>query len=332
MAEKNSFDIAIIGGGPVGMFALFYSQLRNVNATLIESLPELGGQVNALYSDKIILDVAGFANISGSQLIENLNQQLRQFNDLNIKTNSTVINIEKKDNQFEITTKTEKIFAKTIILATGKGDFKPRKLQIDNVDTLSKVSYIAKSSESYKDKIVAIAGGGDTALETALQISQSATKTYLIHRNDHYSALESTIDKVNQSDVEQLINAKITSLTENDDKLIIEIDEKRIEVDDLVVNFGLISDNKLLKEWNLDFEFDNGFLKTNSNQATNIDGIFAIGDISHYPGKAELIATGFGEALTALNSAVEFYRPGSAGPVHSTVQKITDGILTEEQP
>lgn len=327
MVDSKTFEIAIIGGGPVGMFALFYTGLRKVDSLLIEALPELGGQTAVLYPEKNILDVAGFSNISGQQLIENLNNQLQQFDNVTIKNNSKIIEVVKVGNIFELKTENQTIRAKSIILATGKGDFKPRKLQVTGAENFSQISYQPKKLDDYKNKTVAIAGGGDSALDLALQISDLADKTYLIHRSDHFTALETTIEKVDNSKIEQLINTKISAFDQINNKLIIKTDKNNLEVDDLIVSYGMVSDNQTIKNWDLDFEFDHQGLKTNSNQQTSVPGVFAIGDISYYDGKAELIATGFGEALTAVNSAIKYYQPEAAGPAHSTAQRINNGKL-----
>lgn len=327
MTDSKIFEIAIIGGGPVGMFALFYTGLRSVDSILIESLPELGGQTAVLYPEKNILDVAGFSKINGQQLIEKLNHQLHQFDDLTIQTNSKVINVVKVDDIFELKTENQTIYAKAIILATGKGDFKPRKLQIDNADDFSQIVYQPRKLEDYRDKTVAIAGGGDSALDLALQISDLASKTYLIHRSEQFTALESTIEKINKARVERLMSTKITAFDQLDGKLVIKTDQNNLKVDELIVNFGMVSDNQTIKEWDLDFEFDHQGIKTNSNQQSSVPGVFAIGDLSVYQGKAELIATGFGEALTAVNSAIKYYQPKASGPTHSTAQNINDGKL-----
>ncbi|MFR8086514.1 MAG: NAD(P)/FAD-dependent oxidoreductase, partial [Leuconostoc gelidum] len=159
------YDIAIIGGGPVGMFAAFYAGLRDTKAVLVESLPTLGGQVTALYPEKVILDVAGFVGIKGSELIDSLYRQLQLF-PVEIKTNTTVTNLQKQNDLFTITTDNGTSFqSKTVIVTTGKGSFEPRKIQVDGADSLvgQGIHYFVTNKQDFMHHDVAIAGGGDSA-------------------------------------------------------------------------------------------------------------------------------------------------------------------------
>ncbi|WP_290123152.1 NAD(P)/FAD-dependent oxidoreductase [Apilactobacillus ozensis] len=179
--NENIYDITIIGGGPIGMFAGFYSGLRNAKFQIIESLSELGGQVNALYPEKTILDVAGFTGLTGRELIKNLKSQLLTMNP-EIKLNTTVNDVEKVDNLFKITTDKEITKSRAIIIATGNGSFKPRKLLAENADKFEnkQIQYFIKNLDDYKNKTVLVAGGGDSAIDQALMLEKVAKKSLLI--------------------------------------------------------------------------------------------------------------------------------------------------------
>ena len=211
---QEPYDIAIIGGGPVGMFAAFYASLRDTKVVLIESLAMLGGQVMSLYPEKRILDVAGFPGVKGADFIAALDQQLGMF-PVDVKLNTTVTNVEQATDLFHLaTSQGETIQAKTVIITTGKGAFEPRKMQVDGVAELvgQGVHYFVTDPQIFKNHDIAIAGGGDSAVDMAVMLNDIAASTRLIHRRETFRAMEQSVNALNASDVIQETPQKIVAI------------------------------------------------------------------------------------------------------------------------
>lgn len=323
----EKYDIAIIGGGPVGMFAAFYAGLRDTKTILIESLATLGGQVTALYPDKRLLDVAGFAGVTGRDLITRLDEQMRVF-PVEVALETTVIDVVKEVDDFLVTTNTGQLRAKTVIVATGKGAFKPRALAVEGVDDLvgRGVHYFVADKDYFVGRDVMIAGGGDSAVDMALMLDEVTKSTRILHRREQFRALEQSVKALQTSAIIQDTPKKITALTpQADGKLQIELahvkdaqQQEQLLVDDLIVNYGFISENKTVQNWTVQPATERFVYVTDQTMATDIPGLFAIGDASYYPGKADLIAVGFGEAPTAVNAAIRLFDPDRGGPGHSS--------------
>ncbi|CAM2844463.1 NAD(P)/FAD-dependent oxidoreductase [Fructilactobacillus fructivorans] len=323
---EKMYDITIIGGGPVGMFAGFYAGLRDAQTQIIESLPELGGQVKALYPEKTILDVAGFVGVTGDELITRLQKQLDTM-DVDQKVDTKVTDVVKKDDYFEIETNHGVTKSKAMIIATGNGAFKPRELRADNAKELTgkRLFYSINDLNQFKDQDVMVAGGGDSAVDMALMLEKVANKVYLLHRRNEFRGLEYMVDRLKESSVKVVTPYLIKRLDEVDNRLKVtskkvktEDDEMSMMVDDLVVNYGFISNNRQLKEWQIQPALDHRLIEVNQTFETSVPGVFAIGDQITYPGKQDLIATGFGEAPTAINVLMKEIYPDRRGPVHST--------------
>ncbi|MDN7146519.1 NAD(P)/FAD-dependent oxidoreductase [Liquorilactobacillus mali] len=323
MENENYYDITIIGGGPVGIFAATYARMRQAKIQLIESLDQLGGQVSTLFPAKNLYDIPGFDSIKGDHLISNLLSQNDQFKP-DIFLNETVQDIAKTDLGFVITTTKKKTYSRTIIIATGVGAFQPRKLAVENADKFEnkQLRYFVKNLQDFRGKDVAIAGGGDSAVDWALEIQNIAKSVSLIHRRDRFRALENSIEQLKKTNTIFETPYLISGLNSESEKMKITLkkvktdETKEITVDFLLVNYGFVSDNKILKSWNL--ETAHNLIKVKTDMETSIPGIFAIGDIIDYPGRVNLIATGFGEAPIAINSAMNIIHPDIRQAAHST--------------
>ncbi|MGX9136042.1 NAD(P)/FAD-dependent oxidoreductase [Rummeliibacillus sp. JY-2-4R] len=319
-------DIIIIGGGPVGMFSAFYAGLRGMSVQIIESLPQLGGQLSALYPEKYIYDIAGFPKVKAYDLIENLKQQMSTF-PTDVFLDEVVEVIEKsEDETFILHTNKQKHYSKTILITAGNGAFNPRLLGLENEEQYKgkNIHYFVNDLERFRNKNVTIFGGGDSAVDWALMVEPIAKNTTLVHRRDKFRAHEHS--------VEQLMSSTVNVLTPYIPKQLIGSD--RIEqvllqhakdesvtitqgVDDVIVNFGFLSTLGPIKNWGLDIEKNS--IVVNSRMETNIKGIYAAGDICTYDGKVKLIASGFGEAPVAVSNAKVFVDPTSkVQPLHST--------------
>ncbi|MFJ8263822.1 NAD(P)/FAD-dependent oxidoreductase [Rummeliibacillus sp. NPDC094406] len=319
-------DITIIGGGPVGMFSAFYAGLRGMSAQIIESLPQLGGQLSALYPEKYIYDIAGFPKVKAQELIGNLKQQMDNF-PTDVFLGEVVEVVEKNDEGiFVIQTNKNMYYSKTILITAGNGAFNPRVLGLENEEKYKdkNIHYFINDLERFKGKSVTIFGGGDSAVDWALMLEPIAKNITLVHRRDKFRAHEHS--------VEQLMNSTINVVTPYIPKELIGSEHVEHvllqhakdesvtivqEVDDIIVNFGFLSTLGPIKNWKLAIEKNS--IVVNSKMETNIEGIYAAGDICTYDGKVKLIASGFGEAPVAISNAKVYVDPTSkVQPLHST--------------
>ncbi len=326
MQKNKVVDITIIGGGPVGMFTAFYAGMRQASVKIIESLPQLGGQLSALYPEKYIYDIAGFPKVRAQELIDNLQAQMNQFeNKPELCLGQSVQQIEKVNGVFTIHTETGIHLSKSIIITAGNGAFQPRKLPIKVPQHLEDINvhYFINDLKKFSNKKVVIFGGGDSAVDWALMLEPIAEKVTLVHRRDKFRAHEHSVALLEKSKVEILTPYVPVCLEGQDtlDKVILKEAKgdstKEIEADDVIVNYGFVSSLGPIKGWDLNIEGNS--IVVDSKQETNIEGIYAAGDICTYDGKIKLIATGFGEAATAVSNAKVFIEPSAkVQPLHST--------------
>lgn len=323
--EQKIYDLTIIGGGPVGLFTSFYAGMRQMSVNLIESLPQLGGQLSALYPEKYIYDVAGFPKITGQKLIDNLVEQMSQF-EPNITLEQEVREVIKQgDGNFKITTNKETHYSKAIIITAGNGAFQPRKFDVENAERYEdkNLHYFIKDLQYFAGKNVQVFGGGDSAVDWSLMLEPIANKVTLVHRRDKFRAHEAS--------VENLMNSKVDIKTPYTPSLLIGEDKiekivlskmksdevEEITIDEVIVNYGFVSSLGPIKDWGLEIEKNS--IVVNSKMETNIEGIYAVGDICTYQGKVKLIASGFGEAPTAVSNAKVYIDPtAKVQATHST--------------
>lgn len=319
------YDITIIGAGPVGLFTAFYGGLRQASVKIIESLPHVGGQLSALYPEKYIYDVAGFPKVRAQELVDNLMEQATMFNP-DIVLNQSVETVEKlEDGTIKLTTSDEVHYTKTMIITAGNGAFQPRRLNIENAEKYenSNLHYFVQNMNIFKDKQVMICGGGDSAVDWALMLEPIAKKVMLVHRRDKFRAHEHSVEQLKNSSVEILTPYNPIELI-GDEKISkvtlqkVKSDETiTVDIDDLIVNYGFISSLGPISNWGLELEKNS--IVVNTKMETNIEGIYAAGDICTYPGKVKLIASGFGEGPTAVNNAKAYIDPDArVQPKHST--------------
>jgi thioredoxin reductase len=322
-------DLIIIGGGPAGMFAAFYGGMRQASVTLIESMPQLGGQLAALYPEKYIYDVAGFPKITGQELVDNLSRQMELFQS-DIRLEEKVVSVVKQDERhFIVTTDKAEYHSKAIIVTAGVGAFEPRRLEVPDAQRFEKANlhYFVSDLNAYKDKKVLISGGGDSAVDWALMLEPIAEQVTLIHRRDKFRAHEHSVENLMASKVNVITPSEITEL--HGEEFITKVtlshiktkETQEIEVDSVIVNFGFVSSLGPIAQWGI--EIDGNSIVVDSRMETSIPGIFAAGDITTYPGKLKLIAVGFGEAPTAVNNAKVYIDPDAKlSPGHSSNLKL----------
>ncbi|PIC57489.1 ferredoxin--NADP(+) reductase [Sporosarcina sp. P12(2017)] len=318
-------DITIIGGGPVGLFTAFYAGLRQMSVKVIESLPQLGGQLSALYPEKYIYDIAGFPKVRAQELVDNLIEQMNQF-PTTVCLGEKVMQVEKEnDGVFKLTTNSGVHYSRTIIVTAGNGAFQARKMEIESEEKFQgqNIHYFVQNMNQFHDKKVALFGGGDSAVDWALMLEPIAEKASIIHRRDKFRAHEHSVELLKQSKVDRLTPYVPVELLgdERIKKVILKHSKTEeileLEVDDVLVNYGFVSSLGPIKDWNLEIEKNS--IVVNSKMETNIEGLYAVGDICTYEGKVKLIASGFGEAPVAVSSAKVYIDPtAKTQPLHST--------------
>jgi thioredoxin reductase len=325
--NTNVYEITVIGGGPTGLFAAFYAGMRQASCKIIESMPQLGGQLAALYPEKYIYDVAGFPKVRAQELVDSLKEQVSQF-ETAVSLEETVETVSKnEENIFEIKTNQGIHLSKTVIVTAGCGAFQPRKLELDGAEKYEKsnLHYFINDLNAFAGKKVLVCGGGDSALDWSLMLEPIAEKVTLTHRRDKFRAHEHSVENLMNSKVKIKTPYQINELIgdEKIEKVILESktgEIEEIDVDAVIVNYGFISSLGPIQEWGL--EIEKGSIIVNSRMETNVPGIYAAGDITTYPGKIKLIAVGFGEAPTAVNNAKSYIDPkAKVQPGHSSNMK-----------
>ncbi|MEK4025104.1 NAD(P)/FAD-dependent oxidoreductase [Mammaliicoccus sciuri] len=322
--NQEIVDITIIGGGPTGLFSSFYAGMREMSVKIIDSLPQLGGQLIELYPDKYIYDVGGFPKILAKDLVANLVTQAHHANP-EVLLGEAALSVEKKDDHFVLTTDKGQHLTRTILLTAGIGAFQPRKIGLKEEALFEgkTLHYGIKDLSMFKDQNILVCGGGDSALDWALMLENIASQVTLVHRRERFTAHETSVNQLRNSTVNVLTSHTVSEIHGDGDKIekltLTEKggDTKEFEVDHVVVNYGNISSLGPLKEWGLEMERNS--IVVNSRMETNIEGIYAAGDVTTYDGKVKLIAVGMGEAPVAISHAKAFIDPkAKLQPLHST--------------
>lgn len=319
---SHQTDLLIVGAGPAGLFATYYAGFRGLSVTVVDSLPELGGQISALYPEKAILDVAGFPEVSGRALVANLVEQAASASPTYF-LERTAVTLANRDETVVVglddgTT----IEAKAVILTAGIGKFTPRALPAGDGWEGRGLTFFVPSFTEYADKDVVIVGGGDSAFDWAFHLRDIARSVTLVHRRDAFRAHQATVDAVLASDVEVITKAQVTRLVGETSVGSVEITTNDGEVltrpaDAVIAALGFIADLGAMQQWGLDL--DKRHIVVDTAMRTNLPRVFAAGDITEYPGKVRLIAVGFGEAATAVNNAAVTIDPAAhVFPGHSS--------------
>jgi thioredoxin reductase (NADPH) len=332
-----STDLLIIGAGPTGLFSVFEAGLLKMKCHLIDALPQPGGQLAELYPKKPIFDIPGYPSVNAGELVDNLMEQIKQFQP-GFTLGETAETINKlEDSSFEVTTnKGTVIQAKAVAIAGGLGTFEPRKPTLENIEKFEEngVEYFVKEPEHFRNKKIVIAGGGDSALDWAIFLSDIASGVTLIHRrNEFRGALDSVekvqalknIGKINLITPAEVVRLRgdshITGITIKKDDEIVDL-----ETDFFIPLFGLTPKLGAIANWGL--EIEKNAIKVNNalDYQTNIEGIYAIGDVNTYPGKLKLILCGFHEATMMCQSVYNRLNPGKKYVLKYTTVSGIDGF------
>lgn len=333
-----STDIIIIGAGPTGLFAVFEAGLLKLRCHLIDGLPQPGGQLTELYPKKPIFDIPGYPSVGASELVDNLMEQIKQF-EPGFTLNEVAESIDKlEDGTFIVTTnKGTKHHGKAVAIAGGLGSFEPRKPMLDKLDFYEDkgVEYFVKNPEQFQDKNVVIAGGGDSALDWAIYLADIAKNLTLVHRRNEFRGALDSVEKVQELKKQGKINlitpAEVEQLhgEEKLEAITLKINKeetKKIETDYLIALFGLTPKLGPIANWGL--EIEKNAIKVNNalDYQTNIEGVYAIGDVNTYPGKLKLILCGFHEATLMCQSVYNRVNPGKKYVLKYTTVSGIDGF------
>ncbi|MFT5890846.1 MAG: thioredoxin reductase (NADPH) [Dokdonia sp.] len=307
-------DILIIGAGPTGLFTVFEAGLLKLKCHLIDALPQPGGQCSEIYPKKPIYDIPAFPEVLAGDLVDNLMKQIEPFQP-GFTLGERAQTIEKQDDgTFIVTTnKGTKHQAPIVAIAGGLGSFEPRKPILENITRFEDkgVEYIIRDPEFYRNKKVIIAGGGDSALDWSIFLSDVASEVTLVHRRNEFRGALDSVDKVqelkNQGKITLITPAEITALSGNEyvESVTVKRGEEEIEmaVDHFIPLFGLAPKLGPIADWGLEIEKNAIKVDNSLDYQTNIPGIYAIGDVNTYPGKLKLILCGFHEATLMCQSA-----------------------------
>jgi|Deesub1362B_J571_1020462.scaffolds.fasta_scaffold03994_3 thioredoxin reductase (NADPH) len=324
---ETVYDVAIIGAGPVGLYATYYAGLRDMRAVVLESLPQVGGQLMALYPKKMIYDVAGYPQIRAEDLVKNLEKQAKQYRP-DIFTEEKVVDLRVLgDRDFELCTeKGRTVRSRSVVICAGVGAFMPRKLDIRDADKLEErgLHYIIRDPERFRGKRLLIIGGGDSALDWSLTLQDLAASITHIHMLKQFQAHEDSVARLFRSEkIEVLIHHQLKEIHGADQveaaTIFNNVDgsEKTIPVDHILCFIGYITNLGPIKDWGL--ELVGNAIRVNEKMETNIPGVFAAGDIVWHPAKIKLITTGFADAATAINNAKHYVEPKArVFPGHSS--------------
>ncbi|SDG92705.1 NAD(P)/FAD-dependent oxidoreductase [Mucilaginibacter gossypii] len=318
--EKITTDICIIGAGPVGLFAVFEAGLLKMRCHLIDVLPQVGGQLSEIYPHKPIYDIPGYPDVTAQQLVDNLMLQIAPFHPT-FSLGERVENLQRNDDGSYniITNDGTTVHCQVVVIAGGLGCFEPRKPEIDRLTDFEGkgVAYMVKNPEHFRDKKVVLAGGGDSALDWAVFLSNVAERVTLVHRGDTFRGAPDSAEKVfelaREGKIDLVLKSNVVALT-GDDRLqeitLLDRDQQvsHVEADHLIPLFGLSPKLGPIADWGLNI--DRSAIAVNTvDYSTNIERIYAIGDINTYPGKLKLILCGFHESALMAQSAFKYVYP-----------------------
>jgi len=326
MAQDHEADVLVIGAGPVGLYATYYGGFRGLSMVVVDSLPELGGQITAMYPEKDIFDVAGFPVVKGKDLVQGLVEQAataaptyllgRTAQTLTSDEEAGVVRVGLDDGAT--------VTARAVVITAGIGKFTPRPLPAAAGWTGNEVAFFVPTFSTYAGKDVVIVGGGDSAFDWALALEPVAASVALVHRRDAFRAHRGTVEKVLAGSTRVLTNRIVTRLVGDPALEALEIEDatthevETIPAQAVVAALGFVADLGPLQGWGL--TVDKRHIVVDSATRTNLPRVFAAGDVTEYPGKVRLISVGFGEAATAINNAAVVIDPAAhVFPGHSSV-------------
>lgn len=321
MAEPQEVDLLVVGAGPTGLYAAYYAGFRDLSVALVDSLPEPGGQVTAMYPEKMIFDVAGFPAVRGRDLVTALVEQAAQYQPRYLLGRDAT-ELSDEDGSVVVSAGAEQVRARAVLITAGIGEFTPRPLPAGG-DWLGRgVVHFVPELAVHAGQDVLVVGGGDSAFDWALALQPIARSVTLVHRRARFRAQAGLVRKVEDLGVPLITEAQVAEVRGDENgvhEVEIEVGEQRrvLLVQTVVAALGFTADLGPIEQWGLDL--DKRSIKVDTTMRTNREKVYAAGDVASYPGKVKLIATGFGEAATAVNNiAVELNPAAHLFPGHSS--------------
>ncbi|WP_215226020.1 NAD(P)/FAD-dependent oxidoreductase [Echinicola shivajiensis] len=313
-------DICIIGAGPVGLFTVFEAGLLKMRCHLVDALPQVGGQLSEIYPQKPIYDIPGYPEVKAQELVDNLMKQIAPFNPT-FSLGERVDHLTKQDDgSFVLTTSDKtKIHAQVIVIAGGLGCFEPRKPVLENLESFEGkgITYMVKDPEQFRNKKVILAGGGDSALDWTIFLADVAEKVTLVHRNETFRGAPDSAAKVfdlaNNGKIDLILSSNLTKISGNGHLQSVTMKNKAkeeivVDTDYLIPLFGLSPKLGPIADWGLNID-KNAIEVDTTDYSTNVERIYAVGDINTYENKLKLILCGFHEAALMCHSAFKFVYP-----------------------
>jgi ferredoxin/flavodoxin---NADP+ reductase len=324
MTLDHQVDLLIVGAGPVGLYAAYYAGFRGLSVAVVDSLPELGGQITAMYPEKDILDVAGFPVVKGKDLVAGLVAQAASANPTYLLgLSATVLETSVEGPARVGLDDGSTVTAQAVVITAGIGKFSPRPLPAAAEWAGDEVAFFVPSFDPYAGKDVVIVGGGDSAFDWALALEPIASSVTLVHRREAFRAHRATVEKVQAGSTRIITSSHVSRLIGDGALTAVEVEQvktkeaQQLPAQAVVAALGFVADLGPIQQWGL--ETHKRHIIVDSTTATNLPRVFAAGDITEYPGKVRLIAVGFGEAATAVNNAAVLLDPDAhLFPGHSS--------------
>ncbi len=331
---KHETDIVIIGAGPVGIFAIFQAGMLGIKCHVVDVLPSIGGQCTALYPEKPIYDIPGYSVITAQSLIDNLAAQALPFKPMYHLGEKAEKVLSNEDESLTVITNLNKqIVCKAVIIAAGNGSFQPNRPPLENIlDYENKsIFYSVDKISNFRDKQIVIAGGGDSAADWTVELSKVAKKVYVVHRRKEFRCISETANKIkalaDQGIIELVLPYQLNQLIGKNGKLnavsvknISSQEEKLLPADVLLPFFGLSMELGSILNWGIDIKHKH-IIVDSATLKTSRDMVYAIGDVSTYPGKLKLILNGFSEAAMACHDIYKIVFPNSPLNFHYSTSK-----------
>ncbi|WP_028849992.1 NAD(P)/FAD-dependent oxidoreductase [Thermocrispum municipale] len=320
--SRLEVDLLIVGAGPTGLFATYYAGFRGLSCAVVDSLPEPGGQITAMYPEKQIYDVAGFPSVLGRDLVASLVKQAEQA-DPHYLLGCKATTLTEVDGKLQVGIEGEEpVLTRAVLITAGIGEFTPRPLPSAEGWMGRGVVHFVPSLQEHRGKHVVVVGGGDSAFDWALALHPIAASVRLVHRRARFRAAESVVTRVRELGIPIITDAEVTAMFGDDRVREVEITQKgadpvRVPADTVVAALGFTADLGPIESWGLQIERRQ--ITVDTRMATARPFVYAAGDVATYPGKVKLIATGFGEAATAVNNiAVDLDPQAHLFPGHSS--------------
>jgi thioredoxin reductase (NADPH) len=313
-------DLCIIGAGPVGLFAVFEAGLLKMRCHLIDYLPQVGGQLSEIYPQKPIYDIPGYPEINAQDLVDNLMLQIKPFKPTFTLGERVEYLAKQADGSYIVTTNEKtQVHCQVVVIAGGLGVFEPRKPAVENLEAFEGkgVAYMVKNPETFRNKKVVLAGGGDSALDWTIFLADVAERVTLVHRNETFRGAPDSASKVfdlaNKGKIDLILSANLRELGGNGTLKTVTLEGKSkeeivLDADYLIPLFGLSPKLGPIADWGLSID-KNAIEVDTRDYSTGVERIYAIGDINTYPGKLKLILCGFHEAAIMMHSAFKYVYP-----------------------